>query len=256
MSNIVKVNFHGDTLDCVQDGGTVLVSIRRVCEWLGVDHARQIEKLKNKPWAVVDLKSMTGPDGKNYATSCISLDSLPMWLATIEPSRVRPNMSAKLEVYQRECAKVLRDHFFGAPKEFDPSAIIQAVQLGVTTAIQTALSSVQSLQEQILDLKEKVENRPLSDNCIGNRGARLVLSAFRSYALAMGGDDKKAVRSYRGLIEVTVRSALHFNGAGANWAAFPCSRWSDLKTKLDEVQRMASIQDRRQMILALLPKEN
>ena len=39
--------------------------------------------------------------------------------ATIEPSRVRPELRPKLELYQREAARVLRDHFFG-PRTAEP----------------------------------------------------------------------------------------------------------------------------------------
>lgn len=43
----------------------------------------------------------------------LHLDALPMWLATIEPSRVAAEARPRLERFQLECAKALRDHFFG-----------------------------------------------------------------------------------------------------------------------------------------------
>jgi hypothetical protein len=43
----------------------------------------------------------------------LHLDSFPMWLATIESSRVAEHVRPKLVKYQKECARVLRDHFFG-----------------------------------------------------------------------------------------------------------------------------------------------
>jgi hypothetical protein len=45
--------------------------------------------------------------------SMIDLDALPMWLATIESSRVAEPAREKLVRYQREAAAVLRDHFLG-----------------------------------------------------------------------------------------------------------------------------------------------
>lgn len=115
---LVRVPFHDEQLEAVRDDGRVMVSIRRVCDVLGVRMTGQLAKLRVKPWAVVQMICTTGPDGKTYEAACIELDALPMWLATIEPGRVKPELRDKLVVYQREAARVLRDHFFGAkPQE-------------------------------------------------------------------------------------------------------------------------------------------
>lgn len=107
------VPFQNDQLEALRDGADVWVSLRRMCEALGVDMKSQHRKLAAQPWAVMVMKTTTGPDGKTYATSCLHLDSVPMWLATIAPSRVAEPVRAKLRGYQVECARVLRDHFFG-----------------------------------------------------------------------------------------------------------------------------------------------
>ncbi len=92
MANIVLVNFAGDELVASRDGDDVWVSVRRVCEALGIDRKNQQEKLENKSWAVGVLKTLTGPDGKNYETFCLHIDSVPMWLATIDENRVAPEV--------------------------------------------------------------------------------------------------------------------------------------------------------------------
>jgi prophage antirepressor-like protein len=88
LSNIEKFRFHGDELDVVRQGEDVFVSVRRVCEALGVDHASQWTKLKAKPWACIVLITTHDESGRNQEASCIHLDSLPMWLATIDTNRV------------------------------------------------------------------------------------------------------------------------------------------------------------------------
>lgn len=110
-ADMVKVPFHGDELLAVQDDRGVWVSIRRVCEVLGVDESTQRRKLKDRAWAVTGIKPATGPDGKTYQAACLHVDALPMWLATIETSKVKPEARKKLERFQVEAAKVLRDHF-------------------------------------------------------------------------------------------------------------------------------------------------
>lgn len=112
-SMIEVVGFQGDALQAVREGEQVWVVVKRVCEALGITDQGQAVKLKAKPWAVTTMIVATGPDGRNYESFCLSLDSLPMWLAGIEPGRVRPEAREKLIAYQRECARVLRDHFFG-----------------------------------------------------------------------------------------------------------------------------------------------
>jgi hypothetical protein len=78
------------------DGEQVWVVVKRVCEALGLDETGQRRKLADKAWAVAELKSATALDGKAYETLCLSLDSLPMWLATIDVKRVKPEVQPKL----------------------------------------------------------------------------------------------------------------------------------------------------------------
>lgn len=121
--SIVAVPFHGTTIDAVPDArGDVFVSIRRVCDALGVDYSGQLAKLKTKPWATVGFISMVAGDGRDREQAFIDLDGLPMWLATIEPARVAERVRPMLVLYQREAARVLRDHFFGARPHRDALA--------------------------------------------------------------------------------------------------------------------------------------
>lgn len=117
MSQIEVVRFHGDELQVVRDGEQPWVVMKRVCEALGIAEQRQAEKLKGKPWATTTLMVAVAEDGKNRELFCLHLDSLPMWLATIEAKRAKPDARPKLIEYQRECARVLRDHFFGRPRK-------------------------------------------------------------------------------------------------------------------------------------------
>ncbi len=115
MNAIVKVPFEGDEIECVKDERGVWVSIARGCERLKIDHRSQLKKLKTKAWATVALITTVAEDGKERELSMLHIDGVPMWLATIDPSRVAPDVRSDLERYQTRCAKVLRDHF-AAPK--------------------------------------------------------------------------------------------------------------------------------------------
>lgn len=88
------------------------VAIRPVCDRLGIDPDGQRRKLDQAEWAVTELKSATGADGKGYRMVMLDADHLPMWLATIQPSRVSEAARPVLVAYQREAAKALRDYFY------------------------------------------------------------------------------------------------------------------------------------------------
>lgn len=130
-AQMVTVPFRGANLEAAEADGKVWVSVRRMCEPLEIGFNGQHEKLSDAsraPWAVTRVMRMTGPDGKTYESFCLDLDSVPMWLATIDSSRVAPHLREKIVLFQREAAKALRDHFFGmAPKA--PTSFLEALRL-------------------------------------------------------------------------------------------------------------------------------
>ena len=115
MSNLEKYDFHGDQLALLRKDAGGFVVVRTVCDALGIAAAPQRTKLAAKPWAVCTMIVSTAADGKRYEMLAIHVDSLAMWLATIESSKVAEHVRAKLLRFQLECARVLRDHFFGPP---------------------------------------------------------------------------------------------------------------------------------------------
>jgi len=114
MSAMEIVQFHGSALEAVRVDETVWVSVRRMCEALGLDESGQRQKLGDRartPWATTGMTPSVAEDGKIREVFCLDLDSVPMWLATIDASRVAEASRPKVILFQRECAKALRDHF-------------------------------------------------------------------------------------------------------------------------------------------------
>ncbi len=112
-SALQRFEFDGDAIDVQKDGNEVFVSVKRVCEALGVDYPTQQAKLKEKEWATIGLCPTVAEDGKQRQMTMLHLDSLPLWLATIDAGRVAEDARPKLLRYQKECARVLADHFLG-----------------------------------------------------------------------------------------------------------------------------------------------
>ena len=115
MTDITKVPFDGDELVAVRDGGNVWIALKRACETLGLDYSSQLSKLKSQPWALMADFAIRDSAGRSRQTTCLSLKSFPMWLATIEAGKVAPDLRPKIERYQVDAADALYRHFFERP---------------------------------------------------------------------------------------------------------------------------------------------
>ena len=121
---LARVPFRGGHLLAAQLEGEVWVPLPPLCDALGLRAHGQAAKLKAKPWATTQLICGVGADGKTREMVFLDLRSLPLWLATIEPSRVKPEAREALVAYQREAAEVLFKHFLAPSTPLDdmPSA--------------------------------------------------------------------------------------------------------------------------------------
>lgn len=108
---LIRVPFHGDVIEATKDEKGVWASLRRMCESLGLDPDSQRQKLQKRPWSNTVMMAVMDKTGRKFEMTMLHLDSVPMWLATIETSRVKVEIRTKLELYQKEAAKVLADHF-------------------------------------------------------------------------------------------------------------------------------------------------
>lgn len=128
-ASIVSVPFQGDTLEAVQTGdGKIMVSIKRVCESLGIDVEGQRKKLATCEWATTEFISAVAQDGKQRRLAMIDLESLPMWLATITASKVKAAVRPKLLQFQREARNVLAAWFLGTCRD-NPELAAAIVEL-------------------------------------------------------------------------------------------------------------------------------
>lgn len=147
MAALIQVPFHGDTLEacgtCPEDAQ---VSIRRVCEALGIESSAQMQKLKGKAWATVSIIDMVAEDGKPRQHAMIALKSLPMWMATINAKKVSEHLVEKLARYQQEAADVLAAHFLKLkPPAADPNAL--------TAVLAPLVEAVGQLKAEIAELR-------------------------------------------------------------------------------------------------------
>jgi hypothetical protein len=156
MSSIVEVPFYADKIQATREGEQAWVVVKRVCENLGIAHEPQLTKLKAKDWAVCMTMSImqTGDDQKRDVF-CLDLESLPMWLATIDANRVAPEARFKLVTYQREAKAVLARHFFGAG---EPAGNVSEVLAAALGALQATAETARAALEFGKDNARRIEN--------------------------------------------------------------------------------------------------
>lgn len=114
MSKLTTIDFHDDTLFAVEDGGTVFLAVKPICDGLGIDPKKQRERIQRDPvlsegGAMMALPSAGGPQ----ETFCLRLDLLQGWLFGIDAARVAPEARDRVLAYKRECCAVLFRHFYG-----------------------------------------------------------------------------------------------------------------------------------------------
>ncbi len=79
------------------------INLRRLCESLGVSYAGQHAKLQHpdNDWACIVMIATHDSTGGLQPTCMIHVDSIPMLLMTMQPSRVAFEVREKLERYCR-----------------------------------------------------------------------------------------------------------------------------------------------------------
>lgn len=227
-AELIKVDFHGDELLTHRDERGVWVVLKRVCESLGIDSEGQRQRLAKKPWAVACVIKATGPDGKTYDTMALHLDALPMWLATIDAGRVSPAVRAKIERYQVEAARVLRDHFFGRPQ---PAPAPQLPADPPPWAV-TLLQRLNVLEGKLGD--------PEHDGQIGPERAACIRRQLIVFGQLMGHGDGRAAKSWRQMGDNELRDRLgHPRSKGRPWARLPVGKYGQALATLEEMMTRA-----------------
>lgn len=115
-AEVIAVPFLDGHIPCFLDGDEPMVILKPIAEGvMGLSWPRQYAKISADQTACVAFKAMQLPgDNQVRKHMGISLETFAVWLARLQPSRVRPEARETVIAYQREAGKVLRQHFFGA----------------------------------------------------------------------------------------------------------------------------------------------
>lgn len=129
MCKLSPVAFHGDTIFCIDYHDEPYVPMRPIVENLGLQWGAQAAKFRaNKDRWGVEIISIpsestvsnidtVAKDGKEREMLCLPLRKLAAWLASINPKKVRPELCAKIELYQAESDDALWNYWMNGRAE-------------------------------------------------------------------------------------------------------------------------------------------
>ena len=130
------VAFAGRQLMAVKVNEKVYIALKPICEALGIEWSKQRQAVMQDDVlkTTVALWDTVGADGKQREMLCLPLDYLNGWLFRIKASHFPESKRALIVRYQRECYRVLAEHFqAGRTEAAVASAVMERIRAAELT---------------------------------------------------------------------------------------------------------------------------
>ena len=117
MCELSPVTFHGDTIFCLDYQGQPFTPMKPIVENLGLGWASQSQKLNSnrERWGVTII--VIPSESGEQQMLCLPVRKLPSYLSSINPKKVRPELRAKIELYQAESDDALWNYWMNGRAE-------------------------------------------------------------------------------------------------------------------------------------------
>ena len=117
MCELSPVTFHGDTIFCLDYQGQPFTPMKPIVENLGLGWASQSQKLNSnrERWGVTII--VIPSESGEQEMLCMPVRKLPSYLNSINPRKVRPELRAKIELYQAESDDALWNYWMNGRAE-------------------------------------------------------------------------------------------------------------------------------------------
>ncbi|MEZ4642091.1 MAG: phage antirepressor N-terminal domain-containing protein [Chloroflexota bacterium] len=169
------VSFYGDELTAIRaSDGHIYVSVRHLCDALGLSRQAQVRRIKRdevlvdgyKGGAIMAPPSATGVGGGLQQAGLLRVDLVPLWLTGIRVSMVKEEIQAKLHRYKVEASRVLWEAFQEGRLTADPD--FNALLTQNTPAVQ-AYQMLQAMarlarQQILLEARQELQQAQLRDH--------------------------------------------------------------------------------------------
>lgn len=205
------VTLYEDDLIAIRaDDGQIYVSVRHMCDSLGLSRQAQVRRIKRqeileegyKGGAIIAPPSDDGRGGGRQQAGLLRVDLVPLWLSGVSINSVKEEIQPKLKSFQKEAAKVLWEAFQAGRLTATPSfdELLKKDSLAVS-AYKQALAIVDLARSQIMiearldDYGERLER---VEAILGDPGravtpdqASQISQAVKAVAIALGKQTKK-----------------------------------------------------------------
>ncbi len=142
MCQLSPVTFHGDTIFCIDYQNQPYTPMRPIVENMGLDWGSQSVKLNaNKERWTVAIIATVAQDGSEREMLCMPVRKLPAYLNSINPRKVRPELRAKIELYQAESDDALWNYWMHGRAE-RPAPQPQPADGPLTPALRAELKAI------------------------------------------------------------------------------------------------------------------
>lgn len=117
MNDVIPVSlvpFHSDLIYAAQANGGQWIAMRPVCQNLGLEWGSQYNRIQRDPilsTCVFIMKTQIPGDDQARPVLFLPFEFFHGWLFGISVNAVKPELRDRLIRYQRECYRVLADHF-------------------------------------------------------------------------------------------------------------------------------------------------
>ena len=117
MCELSPVTFHDDTIFCIDYQGQPFTPMKPIVENLGLGWASQSQKLNSnrERWGVTII--VIPSESGEQQMLCLPVRKLPSYLNSINPKKVRPELRAKIELYQAESDDALWNYWMNGRAE-------------------------------------------------------------------------------------------------------------------------------------------
>ena len=177
-----QVKFKDDFLEVVKIAGSgavakfnhqYWVSVKRVCENLGLQYETQFKKIKSDAESFEPQLIEVKTNGGVQKVFCIPLSKLNGWLFSINPNRVKPEVREKLIAYKKECFDVLFNHFIKkAQKQITPNLFGELDDRAITELIKRTdivrgyQGTIKRLENELAKKQSEIKNLELKNKVI------------------------------------------------------------------------------------------
>jgi hypothetical protein len=170
-ANLVVLPFHGDEIVTFQADDGPRVAMRRIVENMGLDWSSQHKKLvdQGQKFTCGDITTRDSL-GRLQSMTTMPVAKLALWLATINPNKVRADLRDKVELYQAESAVALHDYWTkGVAMRGDLDGIVTGLDPKVASQIGGIIKGIVHNQLSVI-LPQLIQAEVTSHQYVGVRG--------------------------------------------------------------------------------------